>query len=371
MELNYIALFKSPQYLLLFKSIENSTPRRMIVMSEKFKLISSSIPLEPQSTKLVDQFGRYKRKLRISLTDRCNFRCEYCMPEHPEWLAKKDLLSFDELLKFCRIMVSLGIEHIRLTGGEPLMRQGIVNFIKDLHLLKRLGLKRISMTSNAFYLKKYATELKLAGLDDINISLDSIQPDIFFNMTKKAIGPVLDGIGAAQKAGLKIKINCVLLADQNANEIIQLTKWAYQQRLPLRFIEYMPLDQVEHWKLDKVITENQIIQQLQPHFQIKKIQRTNDPATIYQLNDDYELGVISTISKPFCQSCDRLRLTSTGELFTCLFANTGTPLRSLLRLGQENFLLATIKQAVWYKKAGFIAHQQAPVRKISMHAIGG
>lgn len=333
---------------------------------------TTSLPVESQSTQLVDQFGRYKRKLRISLTDRCNFRCAYCMPEHPEWLAKKELLSFEELLKFCRIMVGLGIEHIRLTGGEPLMRQGIVHFIEDLHTLKSVGLKRISMTSNAFYLKKYAVALKQAGLNDINISLDSIQPDTFLRMTKKQIEPVLEGIAAAQQAGLRIKLNCVLLADQNANEIVQMTQWAYQQRLPLRFIEYMPLDQPEHWQRNKVITEDEIIQQLQPYFQIKKQQRQHDPATIYRLNDNYDLGIISTISKPFCQSCDRLRLTATGELFTCLFANTGTPLRSLLQQPkQEQFLLTTIRQAVWHKKAGFITHQQAPVRKISMHAIGG
>ncbi|MFU8925189.1 GTP 3',8-cyclase MoaA [Acinetobacter puyangensis] len=330
-----------------------------------------AFPVESQSSQLVDQFGRYKRKLRISLTDRCNFRCDYCMPDHPEWLAKKDLLSFEELLKFCQIMVKLGIEHIRLTGGEPLMRQGIVHFIENLQHLKIHGLKRISMTSNAFYLKKYAIALKQAGLDDINISLDSIRADTFFNMTQKQIGPVLEGITAAQQAGLKIKLNCVVLADKNANEIVELTQWAYQRRLPLRFIEYMPLDQPEHWQRDKVMSEDEIIQKLKPYFQIQKQQRQHDPATIYRLNEHYDLGVISTISKPFCQSCDRLRLTATGELFTCLFANTGTPLRALLQPNQEQFLLATIQQAVWYKKAGFIAHQQAPVRKISMHAIGG
>lgn len=342
----------------------------MITMTSNIAFTTAS-SVESPSNQLVDQFGRYKRKLRISLTDRCNFRCEYCMPEQPEWLVKKDLLSFEELLKFCRIMVGLGIEHIRLTGGEPLMRQEIVHFIENLQALKSIGLKRISMTSNAFYLKKYAFALKQAGLDDINISLDSIQPDTFLSMTKKHIEPVLQGIAAALQAGLKIKLNCVLLANKNANEIVQLTQWAYQQQLPLRFIEYMPLDQLEHWQRNKVVTEDEIVQQLQPYFHIKKQQRQHDPATIYRLNDGYDLGIISTISKPFCQSCDRLRLTATGELFTCLFANTGTPLRSLLQQGQEQFLLATIQQAVWHKKAGFIDHQQAPVRKISMHAIGG
>lgn len=335
-------------------------------------LTAPEMPLTTNAaTQLVDQFGRHKHKLRISLTDRCNFRCSYCMPDKPEWLAKKDILSFEELLKFCEVMVQFGIQHIRLTGGEPLMRQGVVNFIHDLNRLKAHGLKRISMTSNAFYLKKYAQALKQAGLDDLNISLDSIQADTFKNMTKRPLEPVLQGIAAAQQVGIPIKLNCVLVAGKNDHEIVELTQWAYQQNIELRFIEYMPLDQPEHWQPEKVITEDEIIQKLSAHFQINKQQRQHDPATIYQLNDHYKLGIISTISKPFCQTCDRLRLTATGELFTCLFANSGTPLRSLLEQNDSSLLTSTIMDAVWHKKAGFIAHQQAPSRKISMHAIGG
>lgn len=327
-----------------------------------------------QPTSLVDQFGRHKHKLRISLTDRCNFRCSYCMPDHPEWLAKKDLLSFDELLTFATLMVQQGITHIRLTGGEPLMRQGVVHFVRDLNQLRRLGLKRISMTSNAYYLSKHAEKLKQAGLDDLNISLDSIQPDTFLAMTKRPIKPVLEGIAAAQNAGIPIKLNCVLVAGENDQEILQLTQWAYAQQIPLRFIEYMPLDQPDHWQRDKVVTEDQIIDVLTPHFSIERQQRDHDPATIYKLNGQFELGIISTISKPFCQTCDRLRLTATGELFTCLFANTGTPLRPLIRQGEQQdqaLLRHTILNAVWHKKAGFIAQQQPALRKITMHSIGG
>ena len=206
------------------------------------------------------------------------------------------------------MMVSLGIRHIRLTGGEPLMRQGVVNFIDALNRLKPHGLERISMTSNAFYLNKYARALKETGLDDLNISLDSIHADTFMNMTKRPIAPVLEGIAAAQQANLPIKLNCVLVAGQNDHEVLELTQWAYQQKIALRFIEYMPLDQPEHWQPQKVITEDDIIQTLKPHFQIQKQARQHDPATIYLLNDQYTLGIISTISKPFCQSCDRLRI---------------------------------------------------------------
>jgi cyclic pyranopterin phosphate synthase len=330
--------------------------------------------LEP--AQLVDQFGRHKHKLRISLTDRCNFRCSYCMPEQPEWLAKKDILNFEELLKFTTVMVKMGIRHIRLTGGEPLMRQGVVHFIKSLNELKKIGLQRISMTTNAYYLTKYAKDLKLAGLDDLNVSLDSINPDTFLKMTKRPLQPVLDGINAAKLAGIPLKLNCVLLAgdnDEHSNdlEIVELTQWAYQQQIPLRFIEYMPLDEPDNWARSKVVTEDQIIEQLQPFFKIEKQQRHNEPATIYRLNDAFDLGVISTISKPFCQTCDRLRITATGELFTCLFADTGTPLRPYLAQTDTTLLQHTISQAVWYKDAGYISKPKAPVRKISMHAMGG
>lgn len=367
-----------------------------ILQATSDSAVSVSPRLLTTPSALLDQFGRHKHKLRISLTDRCNFRCSYCMPDQPEWLAKKDILSFEELLCFCRLMVSLGINQIRLTGGEPLMRQGVVGFVHDLNQLRTLGLKRISMTSNAYYLEKQALALKQAGLDDLNISLDSIRPETFLAMTKKPLQPVLNGIHAAQQVGLPIKLNCVLVAGQNDQEILELTQWAYQRQIELRFIEYMPLDQPDQWQRDKVVIEDQIIATLQPHFQIQAQQREHDPATIYQLNQHYSLGVISTISKPFCQSCDRLRLTATGELFTCLFANQGTPLSALLQqivaaeldTGRDQtleqsldtkvdaaaaatLLTARILDAVWHKKAGYIAQQQAPSRRISMHGIGG
>lgn len=341
-----------------------------LLESSKSLLASCPSAIKPQEH-LIDQFGRHKHKLRISLTDRCNFRCSYCMPDQPKWLAKQDILNFEELLNFATVMVRLGIRHIRLTGGEPLMRLGVVHFVQRLNELKKIGLQRISITTNAYYLAKYAKALKQAGLDDLNISLDSINPDTFLKMTKRRLQPVLDGITAAQQAGIPIKLNCVLVAGQNDTEIVDLTHWAWQKHIPLRFIEYMPLDEPDHWQRSKVITEDEIIAYLEPFFNIEKQQRANEPATTYKLNQQFELGIISTISKPFCQTCDRLRLTATGELFTCLFANSGTPLRSLLQLASHDLLEHTILQAVWYKKAGFIAHQQAPIRKISMHAMGG
>lgn len=327
---------------------------------------------KPTNTQhLVDQFGRYKNKLRISLTDRCNFRCSYCMPDQPEWLDKNKILSFEEIITLCQVMIPLGISHIRLTGGEPLMRKNIVLLIEALNRLRPLGLKRISITTNAYYLEKYAHALRKAGLDDLNISLDSIHPETFLYMTKKPLTPVLKGIDSALKAEIPIKLNCVLVAGQNDQEILEMTQWAYDQNIPLRFIEYMPLDQPRHWQANKVIIEDAILQTLSSYFQIDKQQRSFDPATTYLLNQHYPLGLISTISKPFCHSCDRLRLTAQGDLFTCLFATHGTPLRSLLQTGNIESLIQLIQKSVWLKDAGYISHQTAPDRKISMHAIGG
>ena len=334
--------------------------------------VQPSLVIPKNAHQLVDQFGRYKNKLRISLTDRCNFRCSYCMPDEPQWLAKNEILSFEEIIKLCRIMIPLGISHIRLTGGEPLMRKNVIELVHALNALRPLGLKRISMTSNAYYLEKYAKALKHAGLDDINISLDSIRAETFLYMTQKRLEPVLKGIAAAIQEKLPLKLNCVLVAGQNDQEILEITQWAYQRNIPLRFIEYMPLDQPEQWQPHKVIIEDYILQRLTTEFHIEKQERSQEPATTYLLNGHYPLGVISTISKPFCHSCDRLRLTAQGELFTCLFSAVGTPLRNTLKDPLKTAdIIPIIQQAVWNKDAGFISHQTAPSRKISMHAIGG
>ena len=339
---------------------------------------------------LVDQFGREKRKLRISVTDRCNFKCQYCMPEHPEWLAKKDILSFEALFTFCELMVEQGIESIRITGGEPLMRQGVVHFINDLNRLRAKGLKRISMTTNAHYLAKYAQDLKLAGLDDLNISLDSLDATQFQQLTKKSLQPVLQGVAAAQAVGLKIKINTVLMCGINDDQIIPLVKWGMAQNISVRFIEYMPLDGDALWQKDWVVSEQDILSTLEQEFQITAIAQDHEPArqfAIQNLNDavqencskqTYRIGIISTISNPFCQQCDRLRLTATGELFTCLFSDQGLSFKDKLEQYQKNKdntlrteIIDTIKTVVWYKDAGYVSKQRAPLRKISMHAIGG
>lgn len=341
----------------------------------KHEIDDTSIPI------LQDQYGRIKRKLRISVTDRCNFKCIYCMPEHPEWMKKQDLLSFEALFIFCQYMVGQGIENIRITGGEPLMRQGVVHFIRDLQSLRALGLKRISITTNGHYLAKYAEPLKLAGLDDLNISLDSLDPLQFKQLTKKELAPVFAGIEAATKAGLPFKINCVLMQGQNDDQIVPMVRWAKQQQIPLRFIEFMPLDGDQHWTDQAVVSEAEILKQLSAYYDIQVLEQQHEPARLYQLDGQYKLGIISTITHSFCGDCDRIRLTAQGELYNCLFARQGLnikpDLQQAIKQKAELKPLAfhqldqKIKPYIWNKAQGYHAIQHQQARKISMHMLGG
>ncbi|WP_366514895.1 GTP 3',8-cyclase MoaA [Solimonas terrae] len=328
--------------------------------------------MEAKLSNLIDQHGRRKRKLRISLTDRCNFRCRYCMPEHPQWLPKAQVLTIEEIAQLARVMVLDGITHIRLTGGEPLLRRGLLECVAALDALRPLGLQRISMTSNASLLAPQAQALKAAGLDDLNISLDSVEPATFRHMTGRELAPVIDGIEAAQAAGLPIKLNAVLLREDNGEQIVPLVEWSRARGLPLRFIEYMPLDAPGRWQREQVVSEAEILDALRERFAVEALPRSHDPATRYRLDGGYEIGVISTVSNPFCASCDRLRITATGELYTCLFAERGLPLRERLRAGvTDEDLLDAIRDAVWHKDRGYAARQGPVERPLTMHAIGG
>ncbi|TCB70849.1 GTP 3',8-cyclase MoaA [Acinetobacter sp. ANC 3781] len=327
----------------------------------------------------VDQFGREKRKLRISVTDRCNFKCSYCMPEHPEWINKKNLVGFEALYQFCELMVQSGIESIRITGGEPLMRKGVMHFIKQLQQLKPLGLKRISMTSNGHYLKKYALALKQAGLDDLNISLDTLDAGQFQQLTKNDLAPVLSGIEQARQVGLAVKINTVLIRGQNEDQILPLVAWAKAKNMSLRFIEFMPLDGDAHWQKQDVVTEQDILTVLATQYQLHLQTQGSEPARRYLLDEQYEIGIISTISHAFCGSCDRIRMTAQGELYNCLFATQGLALKPQLDVLLTSFnlefkqqLQQKIQQYIWHKESGFEAiYAKKQPRKISMHMLGG
>lgn len=343
---------------------------------------ASALPLAellkgPVGGPLRDRYGRVKRKLRVSLTDRCNFRCPYCMPDSPDFMPRGERLGRTELQRLLRLFVSeMGVSHLRLTGGEPLLRRDLEAVIAECGALRPLGLERISLTTNAALLARRAAGLKAAGLDDLNISLDALTPDTFARLSgNREVRPVLDGIAAAREAGLPLKLNAVIVRGVNEDEILPLARWAMAQDLPLRFIEFMPLDGRHEWSQQRVVTEAEILERLRGEFGVQPLPRGSDPAAYFELRGGAartRVGVIATVSNPFCASCDRLRLTADGKLYPCLFSPRGTSLREPLRAGAGDAELgALIRDTVWHKDAGYIEHPGYAERRIAMNALGG
>lgn len=328
-------------------------------------------------TTLSDKHGRTKRKLRLSLTDRCQFRCQYCLPDTPKWLPRDAILRQEEIIKLATLAVTqLGITHIRLTGGEPLLRKDVLAITQSIAALKSQGLEKLSMTSNAARLTEFAAPLKAAGLDDINISLDAIDAELFQQLTKSSLQPVLDGIAAAKAVGLPVKINAVLMQGQNQQQIIPMLDWAAIENVELRFIEFMPLDSGHQWDESKVVTEAEILDVVRTQHAVKELPKGHEPATRYQLTNGTDggqvFGIIPTISHAFCGSCDRIRITAKGEIFACLFSQTGTDLLTLLRNGSsDTAIVAAIRGDVKTKHRGYIDHPGYVERPITMHAMGG
>jgi cyclic pyranopterin phosphate synthase len=321
---------------------------------------------------LIDRHGRTKRKLRISLTDRCNFRCTYCMPENPDWLPRASLLTRAEIVRLAGLFVDQGIDQIRLTGGEPLLRRDLLECVRDISALRERGLQRLSMTTNASRIAPKAHALVAAGVDDFNVSLDAVDPATFRRLTLREIAPVLDGIDALVDAGARVKLNAVVIRGDNEKDIVPLLEWAMLRKLPLRYIEYMPLDAPGHWKRDAVVSEAEILAAIRERHEVEDQPRGHDPATPYLVDGHYPLGIISTVSNPFCSTCDRLRITATGELFTCLFSPLGTPLGAGMREGIADDVLAEqVRRAVWLKDAGYASRPGPVDRPLTMHAMGG
>jgi cyclic pyranopterin phosphate synthase len=285
-------------------------------------------------TQLIDTYGRGHRDMRVSLTDRCNLRCTYCMPhDFAAWLPSKDLLSTDELIEIIEVAVSQGIDEIRLTGGEPMLRPDIVEIVSRISSIKNAP--KLSMTTNGLVLAKLAKPLVDAGLRRINISLDTLDREVFKKMTHRdRIDDVFAGIAAAKEAGLlPVKINTVLLRGVNDGEAVSLLKWALAEDLNLRFIEQMPLDAGGIWNREQLITADDIFAQLSEHYELTPVEyRGSAPAEEFLINGGpATVGIIGSVSRPFCGACDRIRITSDGQLRSCLFSMTETDLRSILR----------------------------------------
>ncbi|RLV08150.1 GTP 3',8-cyclase MoaA [Streptomyces griseocarneus] len=308
---------------------------------------------------LIDTYGRAATDLRVSLTDRCNLRCTYCMPEEGlAWLAKPDLLTDDEIVRLVRIAVTeLGVTEVRFTGGEPLLRPGLVSIVERCAALRPRP--RLSLTTNGIGLARTARALKAAGLDRVNVSLDTLRPEVFHTLTRrKRHQDVLDGLAAARAAGLvPVKVNAVLMPGLNDDEAPDLLAWAVGCDYELRFIEQMPLDAQHGWKRDGMITAEDILASLRTRFRLTPedgAARGSAPAERWIVDGGpARVGVIASVTRPFCAACDRTRLTADGQIRTCLFAREESDLRGALRAGATDGELAELwRRATRGKKAG-------------------
>jgi cyclic pyranopterin phosphate synthase len=330
----------------------------------------------PPSGPLLDTFGRVADDLRISVTDRCNFRCTYCMPaEGLPWLPREEVLTFEEITRLVGIFARLGVKEVKLTGGEPTVRREVEKLVAVIRAAQPD--LSMSMTTNGLLLDRLAGPLAAAGLDRVTVSCDSLMQHRFAEMTRRdALDKVLAGMRAAEEAGLvPIKLNCVVIAGTNEDEVVDFARFARDTGYEVRFIEYMPLDAEQRWERDKVVPGAQVLEAIDGVFPLIAETEGHDPATTFRFADGAPggVGVIASVTEPFCDTCNRLRLTADGQLRACLFAMYETDLRGPLRAGaSEEELESLIRRNVWAKWEGHkINHPdfERPARSMSM--IGG
>jgi cyclic pyranopterin phosphate synthase len=329
---------------------------------------------------LKDSYGRAIHDLRVSLTDRCNFRCFYCLPHgEPPIAPKEQMLSYEEIEYVCDILVELGIEKIRLTGGEPMMRQDIEIIIRKLANLKPRGLQDLALTTNGYFLPDRAQGLKNAGLDRITISLDSLKRDVFKVMTGvDVLDRVLHGIEAAKSAGLQpIKINAVIVRGHNEDEVADFAAFAREHDVKMRFIEFMPLDSGHEWARGQVVSGREIRERINGRFPLQPVEvpRGSETASRYRFADGTagEIGIIAPVTEAFCGACSRIRLTADGQIRTCLFSTVEHSLRDVVRDGGSRAeIIRYIKGVVMKKEPRHYINEPAFVAPSrSMSFIGG
>ena len=326
------------------------------------------------ATDLIDRFGRVHTDLRISVTDRCNFRCQYCMPaEGMEWLDRSELLTFEEIERVARVLVErAGVESIRLTGGEPTVRARLPVLVAK---LAALGVD-LSMTTNGATLGMFADDLRAAGLQRLNISLDTLDRERFLELTRRDdLGKVLEGIDAAVAAGFApVKVNAVLMRGINDDEVIPFLRLGRERGVTVRFIEFMPLDAQGEWSADRVVSYDEILTAASAEFDFEPVARGTSPAERFRYTDGKgEFGIIASVTEPFCESCDRIRLTAEGQIRNCLFALDHVDLRPILRDGgSDDDLVRAVAGEVDRKWAGHAIGQVHFLRPSkSMSQLGG
>ena len=333
-----------------------------------------------------DSLGRPLKDLRISVMDRCNFRCTYCMPEekyHPKFkfLPSNQRLSFEDIIRITKNFVSLGVDKIRITGGEPLLRVNLADLIGDLSRID--GMKDIALTTNGVLLAKYASELKAAGLDRVTVSLDSIDPNEFKTMTggRGSLDRVLAGIEEAKVARIKnIKVNAVIKRGINDQKILKMVEHFRSSSIVLRFIEYMDVGNINHWKKSETVPSQEILELIKTKWPMQTIEPNykGEVASRYRFKDgEGELGFISSVTKPFCGSCSRARLSSDGKLYNCLFASTGQDVKPWLTEGLSDHEIQQRIYSIWCERADRYSELRAQnltevgKQKVEMYYIGG
>ena len=327
---------------------------------------------------LTDSFGRVAAKLRISVTDRCNFQCNFCMPVHPVWLPRDEILSFEEIRRLSAIFAKMGISKIRLSGGEPTMRRNVEKLVRMLVGLP--GIESVGMTTNGFQLVDKAAVLRENGLRGVTVSLHTLKADRFDEITgtRNNFERVLDGIRRAKEVGLEVKINSVVIKGCNEDEILDLARLAYEGDITMRFIEFMPFDGKRLWGMDRVFSGEEIIKEISKEYPLSKLSREHgSTAEVYAFTGGSKggIGVITSITAPFCGDCDRVRLKADGKVVPCLFGSEEFDIRPLLRRGASDAKLEEfIKKSFFQKSSGVetMLKDQVPLMHIRpMHTIGG
>ncbi|MFK4477018.1 GTP 3',8-cyclase MoaA [Bacillus sp. RC206] len=333
----------------------------------------------------LDKLDRPLKDLRISVTDRCNFRCRYCMPEEIfgrdySFLSNDKILSFDEIERITRIFVSLGVRKLRITGGEPLLRKDLPELIQRLNEID--GVEDIGLTTNGSLLKKFAPDLYKAGLSRVTVSLDSLNEERFsyLNGNRSKVKTVLAGIQAAADAGMKIKMNMVVQKGKNEEDIVQMAEYFKENKHILRFIEYMDVGNFNGWELGEVVSKQEIVEMIHKVMPLERIEANypGEVATRYRYSgSDEEIGIISSVTDSFCSSCTRARISAEGKLYTCLFASKGNNLKELLRFGYTDEEITNVIRDIWNNRSDRYSDERLSntnkkaMPKIEMSHIGG
>lgn len=335
---------------------------------------------------LRDSYRRPIKDLRISVTDRCNFRCIYCMPlDQYEWIDKKEILTFEEITRLAKILVGIGVEKIRLTGGEPLVRNNLDHLVAKLSAID--GIQDLCLTTNGALLGEKIEALKGAGLRRVNISLDTLVPEKFKQMTKRGdLAMVLDGIFAAKNHGLRpIKLNAVIERGVNDDDIIPLVEFSREHDFAIRFIEYMDVGNANNWTSEKLVSKKEILAKVNARFPLREVGRDQGsaPSVDYKFMDGIgDLGVIASVTEPFCSSCTRIRLTADGKLVTCLFSQSGHDIKALLRGGASDAEIVNRVGSIWRERTDRYSDERLEAlrssdydpkshKKIEMISLGG